>query len=379
MAAEEGAALVVRAGQVAAQRLFNLAEAIDLARAEALWAAAASAPGAARRGRFSGTPAKAISFDVPPLALDLGPVALDLQGQAATAAATARLYDFGIVTLSLRVPAERLPWADYARLANRLDRAVGPEAGAAVWDALLARLRAVLGPALREPVADPPQEDYLLAVVEALDPPLAAEALEAQADLVPLLSGEEARPLSEGARRDLLRQRFSYHPDDLVILTWDRAFILEPRGETDVAEVLEMANAQLLEMRSYDEMLDAELPRVRALVQSARRGTAILASRRYGRLARDLHALVAEVSELAERVDNALQVTEDVYLARVYAAAIELFRVPAVGAAVDRKLAIIRETYTALHGEAAGIRAELLETAILVLIAVEIVLSLVRH
>lgn len=379
MAAEEGAALVVRAGQVAAQRLFNLAEAIDLARAEAFWAAAASAPGAARRGRFSGTPAKAISFDVPPLALDLGPVALDLQGQAATAAATARLYDFGIVTLSLRVPAERLPWADYARLANRLDRAVGPEAGAAVWDALLARLRAVLGPALREPVADPPQEDYLLAVVEALDPPLAAEALEAQADLVPLLSGEEARPLSEGARRDLLRQRFSYHPDDLVILTWDRAFILEPRGETDVAEVLEMANAQLLEMRSYDEMLDAELPRVRALVQSARRGTAILASRRYGRLARDLHALVAEVSELAERVDNALQVTEDVYLARVYAAAIELFRVPAVGAAVDRKLAIIRETYTALHGEAAGIRAELLETAILVLIAVEIVLSLVRH
>ena len=78
-------------------------------------------------------------------------------------------------------------------------------------------------------------------------------------------------------------------------------------------------------------------------------------------------------------MDNALQVTEDVYLARVYAAAIELFRVPAVGAAVDRKLAILRETYTALHGEAAGTRAELLETAILVLIAFEIVLSLVRH
>ena len=54
-----------------------------------------------------------------------------------------------------------------------------------------------------------------------------------------------------------------------------------------------------------------------------------------------------------------LQVTEDVYLARVYAAAMELFRVPNVSAAVDRKLAIIRETYTALHSEAAGSRAEL--------------------
>ena len=74
-----------------------------------------------------------------------------------------------------------------------------------------------------------------------------------------------------------------------------------------------------------------------------------------------------------------LQVTEDVYLARVYGAAMELFRVPNVSAAVDRKLAIIRETYTALHSEAAGARAELLEIAILVLIAVEIVLSLMRH
>ena len=57
----------------------------------------------------------------------------------------------------------------------------------------------------------------------------------------------------------------------------------------------------------------------------------------------------------------------------------EQFRVGNVSAAVDRKLAIIRETYAALHGEAAGARAELLEVAILVLIALEIVLSVVRH
>jgi uncharacterized Rmd1/YagE family protein len=85
------------------------------------------------------------------------------------------------------------------------------------------------------------------------------------------------------------------------------------------------------------------------------------------------------VTEIAERVDNALQVTEDVYLARVYAAAIALFRVPNVSAAVDRKLAIIRETYSALYEEAAGARAQFLEIAILALIAIEIVLSLIRR
>ncbi len=224
----------------------------------------------------------------------------------------------------------------------------------------------------------PLQEDYLVAVADSFDEPVTAEALQERADLVPLLSGE-ARPLSEGAKRDLLKHRFSYHPDDLAVITWDRAFILEPRRETDVADVLEMANAQLLEMRAYDEMLDDELPRMRDMVEAARRRTNLLSSRRYARLARRLYTLVAEVTGLAERVDNALQVTEDVYLARVYAAAMELFRVPNVSAAVDRKLAIIRETYTALHSEAAGSRAELLELVILVLIAVEIVVSLLPH
>ena len=70
------------------------------------------------------------------------------------------------------------------------------------------------------------------------------------------MSGED-RPLSEGARRELLRQRFSYYTDDLVVLTWDRAFIHEPRGDSDVMDV---ANARLLEMRYYDQLLQAELP-----------------------------------------------------------------------------------------------------------------------
>jgi hypothetical protein len=198
-------------------------------------------------------------------------------------------------------------------------------------------------------------------------------------DLAPLLSGEEERPLSPGARAELLRQRFSWHADDLVVLSWDRAFILEPRGDTDVIGVLEVANAQLLEMRFYDELLDAELPRMYALMAGARRGARFAAAGRYARLARRLNTLVAEVTEQTERVDNALQVTEDVHLARVYAAAMALFRVPAVSAAVDRKLAVIRDTYAALYEEASGARSEFLEIAVVLLIMLEVALSLFRH
>ena len=366
----------MRSGQVVALRLFDLAYEIDLKRAETLWAARAT--GASARARLVGTSPKAVSFGVPPLALDLGAVTVTIDGAALVMAATVRLYDFGIAAFALRLPVAALPWSGFERLCNATDIAIGASATTTVWERLLAQLRETVGEAFDRPTTRLLQEDYLMAVVDDFGAPLSAQALQARVDLVPLLSGEE-RPLSEGARGDLLRQRFSYHPDDLAVITWDRAFIYEPQRETDVADVLEIANAQLLVMRSYDEMLDEELPRMGDLVEQARRRTSLLASRRYARLARRLHALVAEVTELAERVDNALQVTEDVYLARVYAAAMELFRVPNVSAAVDRKLTIIRQTYTSLHDEAAGARAEILEIAILGLIALEIVLSLVRH
>ena len=96
---------------------------------------------------------------------------------------------------------------------------------------------------------------------------------------------------------------------------------------------------------------------------------------RYASLARELHRLVAEVTEITERVDNALKVTEDVYLARLYGTALDLFRVRNWGAAVDRKLAIVRDTYATLYDEAATARAELLEITIVLLIVLEILLA----
>jgi len=160
------------------------------------------------------------------------------------------------------------------------------------------------------------------------------------------------------------------------VLTWDRAFIFEPRFDTDVADVIEVANVQFLELRYYDELLDDELPRMYDLVEATRRLSG--GARRFSKLAHRLYALVAEVTELTERVDNALQVTEDIYLARVYAAALEQFRVKLMSAAVDRKLSIIRDTYAALYNEAAGARSGMMEIAVIVLIAVEIALALLH-
>jgi hypothetical protein len=360
-------------GHILALRLFDIAYAIDLGVAQNLLARIAS--GQAVRSRLVGTPPKAMAFDVPPLNVTLELVLLDLDGVMVEATLTARLYDFGAVTLALRVPGAGLDWAQFTARVNAVDRVLEDMA---FWSSRLEGLRTMLGAALMKPSASGLTEDTLIGVVHEFDAtPTGAEILQ-RLDLVPLLSGE-TRQLSDAARADLLRWQFSYYVDDLVVLTWDRAFIYEPRGESDVADVLEVANAQLLEMRYYDELLDDELPAMYDLVEGARRGLNVLAARRYAGLARRLYTLVAEVTELTEKVDNALQVTEDVYLARVYAAALDNYRVPTVSAAVARKLAIIRDTYTALYDEASAGRSEIMEAAIVLLIVTELALALFRH
>jgi hypothetical protein len=372
--------LQVVTGTVIALRLFDIADSIDLAKAEILWRQQprpTGGPPPGTRGRLVSTPPKAVAFGVAPLDLALEPVLVRLDGTDIWAAATARLYDFGVTRLALHFTADALSWSGFTRRLIAVDASVGPAAETIIWRTMLDHVCRTIAPALLRPTPDRLEEDYLVGTVRAFDETPDAEALLHRIDLVPLLSGEESK-LSDGARRDLLRQRFSYYADDLVVLTWDRAFIYEPRGDSDVMDVLDVANAQLLEMRYYDQLLDAELPNMYNLVQTMQRTRPLLGSRRFADLARRLYTLVAEVTELREKVDNALQVTEDVYLARIYTAAHDLFRVASVNAAVDRKLAIIRDTYTALYDEASAARAALMEAAIVALIVVEIGLAVLR-
>ncbi len=366
----------VVSGAVIAYRLFDIADTIDLTKAEELWTQQ-QISSAVTRGRLVSAPPKALAFGVAPLDISLETVAVRLGDAEVRAEASARLYVFGVARLALRFSADNLSWGDFTRRLNAVDQVVGPASGSDIWKGLLDQVLATFRAALVKPPPTMLEEDYLIGVVRAFDVALDAETLQQRIDLVPLLSGED-RPLSEGARRELLRQRFSYYTDDLVVLTWDRAFIHEPRGDSDVMDVLDVANARLLEMRYYDQLLRTELPRMYDLVEATQRARPLLGSRRFANLARRLYMLVAEVTEVREKVDNALQVTEDVYLARIYASALDLFRVAAVSASVERKLAMIRDTYAALYEEASAGRAALMETAIVVLIVVEIVLVFVH-
>jgi hypothetical protein len=362
-------------GAAIVYRLYDVGYEIALDRALDLLAS--SAPERVRLVRGEG---QAIQVKNPPVTVILGTENVAVAGERLDAEVSARIFDFGVVSLRMRIAAPReMTWSDFSAFGNAVDAEGGL---AAVFDQHVRLLTERIRPAVERPALAAQTEDYVVyrisRLVSADGRPLPASAL-GELDVAPLLLNEW-RPLSADARRELLPHRFSYYADDLAILTWDNALIVEPEAhDTDVQYVLEFANAQLLELRFYDAALDAELPQMYDRVSAARRaGTRGLLTRRFAPLLADLQRLVADSTELVERVENSLKVTDDVYLARVYSAALEIFRGRVWRSGIDRKLAIIRETYAMLNAEGQAARAEALELAIVILIVAEIVLALVR-
>jgi hypothetical protein len=317
--------------------------------------------------------ASAIQIPNPPVTVHLGVESLSLGARAHDVDTSAQLFDFGVISVRAKLAVTRMPWDELCSIG-----ASTGQAQIALLDACLDRLLQRITPAVVRFGRSPVTEEYTVFRVHQLEKPNGAPYAvgELSDEVIARLLLSESKPLSPGARADLLSQRFSYYEDDLAVLTWSAALVVEPAAaDTDVQYVLEFANAQLLELRFHDAVLDSELPRTYDEIATARQRFKLL-GRRFSRLLAALQARVADATEAVERVDNSLKVTDDVYLARIYAAALDIFRGPTWRRGIDRKVAIIRDAYAMLNAESQARRTEVLELIIIVLIAVEIVLAL---
>lgn len=361
-------------GHVVVYRLYDVGYEIDLDRVFRLLRD--SAPERARPVRGE---AQAIQIPNPPITASLGATTVAVAGVSSAVVLSARIFDFGVVSLRARVePSRPVAWNEFMTWGDACANAVDWKE---VFGAARRGLDERIGSAVTKPGDSPVTEDYvvfrILGLMDKGGGRLPVASLSDE-DITQLLTGE-TRLLSAAARRDLMSQRYSYFDDDLAVLTWNAALVVEPVAEdTDVQYVLEFANAQLLELRYYDALLDGEVPRMYDRIEEARRGFHLL-GRRYSRLLAGLQGRVAEVTELVERSDNALKMTDDVFLARIYAAAIDIFRGRTWRQGIDAKLAIVREAYTMLNGESQARRSEVLEVIIIALILLEVVLAMARH
>jgi hypothetical protein len=362
--------LDIAAGTVNAYYLFDVSDTIDLAAIDGRAASVPVGAGAPREGRVS---PGYLQFVVPPAIVSLG----DASAAGATCRARIKAYDYGVISLRLSFEASG-PWNDLVFLADRVRT-----------DGTAAALASDLVEAFcdqRESALDdrhsPLVEDYfVISVHRFAEAVSAADLLERDPNIVAGLLLGERRKLATEERTEALRTRFSYFEDDLTVVQWDTAFIFDrPENARALEDILEFANSQLLELRTYDGLLDRELDRIYEM--GSRRFGRSLFGRREADRAESLRYLIIDVLELVDRSTNALKVVGDAYDARIYRAAAQRLGLADWQRQIDRKLASVGEIYGFLTYDARSRRESFLEVIVIVLIALELIVgvaTLVHH
>jgi hypothetical protein len=355
---------MITSGSITAFYLFDVSETIDLSRIREQIGGDAAA---ARLVPRAGTPSY-FTYTVPPVVVDgeaLGITDIDGFG------ARVKFFDYGVVSLALTRPFAG-SWDELIALSqvyienDRLEQQAERACRQVVERCQAAMLR---------PHSQWLSEDYLVFSVTGLEPRLTAATLVEQraAEIALLLRGER-QPLSEQEQQEVLRSRLSYLMVDLVVPTWNAAFVYDTEAGAQLAlEIFEFANSQLLEFRYYDALLDAELARIYGRLQQKPRFES-LAGRGYVRATRELHALFIDVNEVTDRTQNALKLIGDIYAARLFHLVAQRLALPMWKASVDEKLKTLDDIYRFAVEQVGISRGHLLELTIVGILVFELML-----
>lgn len=367
--------LRIASGRIYLYHLFTIADLVDLARLRQ------ELGGETSVSRFtSRRPSpEYIQFRNPPVTFPLGTRPLHpTPDRTVEAKVGAKVFDFGVLALRWELPFPAT-WPEAVAEARHY---IDNEAFELMSRQLLEELRPRLKPALTNPPREVLFEDYTIFFVEAFATPLSAQELldREAASLAQLMRGE-TKPLSRSEQQEALRTRVSYFADDLAVMDWNTAFIYDREGGTEHMDTLEFANAELLELRFYDRLLDEQLD---TIYQDIERGQALPAWRSWlkndpVRTLQRLMALTVDIIELTEQIENSLKFVGDLYSARVYRAIAERLRLQEWESSIDGKIRIAQQIYEMLADEVNHRRAVALEVIIILLIAFEIVWALTGH
>lgn len=352
----------IRSGSVTALYLFDVAQSIDVAAVKARLGGQASV---ARLDDKAPGPAR-VQYVQPPVVAD---------GQAFGCAelegfrVRVKFYDYGVISLMLSRPFSG-SWPELVSLGQTLIENEPLEQLAAKACQQIAR---GLAPALTDQRASFLDEDYLVFTVSELAVPVSAEAIvDAHgADIAQLLRGER-QPLSNQEREEVLRHRFSYLTDDLVVPAWNAAFVYDAEPAARAAiEIFELANSQLLEFRFHDDQLDSELTRIYAELQQPRLMDRF-AGRRHTRAARQLHSLFIDVNELTDRMENAVKFVGDIYLARLFGNVTARLGLDRWKRNVEEKLKTLDDIYRFAVEQTGMSQGNILELVIVLILIIEL-------
>jgi hypothetical protein len=160
----------------------------------------------------------------------------------------------------------------------------------------------------------------------------------------------------------------SYYEDDLVVVDWDAALIIdEPQDFDETLYIMELANLQLAELEAYDRLLDDALDRsYRDL------GERPLRSR--GGILRELREIRIDMARFNDELSNTSKFFGDWHLARIYENISQRFHLADWHRTMDGKLKTLDDLYQLLKHDQNNRWMVILEATIVLLFIIDLVI-----
>jgi hypothetical protein len=180
--------------------------------------------------------------------------------------------------------------------------------------------------------------------------------------------------LSAEAVESSMKYKFRYTNRELAIIDWDAEFIITDQGkDEDYLTVVELANIILLELRTYDRMLDDIIENTRAwlgvLNQKAKAShtNLELAIKNMARIQLGFRVAI-------DNLENPTKFFEDLPIARFYKIVSERLFLDEWEKSVKEKLSEMSNIYQFYHTAAEMSRANVLEWCVIFLFIIDLIL-----
>lgn len=355
----------VKKGKILVYRVFDIGSEIDLEKVEALF----QDKKLKERFKLDRKHNMSLIISSSPVSIQLGTYNLQLVDKTVSAEIIAKVWHFGTVSLSFQIPIEEgTSWLDLIKIASWLEKdfEIDKVARDKAHEFQSDIKHAITFP--NEWILNEDYVTYYIQELDGFDGPLST--LVERVDVSALILAESKDMLSESIKKTTMENIFQYYRDDLVVVDWNSALVVEPTGSMDVPLVIEFALNQLLEMRYYDDLLDKRLNTLYNEVVARKKG---IFSNKYSRLAEEASQIYIEISEIVENVENSFKTVGDFYLATIFRASSKRFRFDDWQRSINDKLGNLAEVSKLLHSEINESRNQMMEIIIIVLIAVEVI------
>lgn len=357
---------MIQKGRILVYRVFDIGEEVDLEKVEKILT-----EGAPSRSKFTlkKSDRQAVIVSIDPLSVNLGSYKFNSGGFDFSAEISAKLWEFGTLSLtfdfSIPTGYSVTQLKEYSSIIQNYDDLD-----------LFARAKSreftlQIQPAMAKVNEWEVFEDYIIYYVEKFSHDLedAAEILKSE-DIAALILNEENKSLSLQSIERIYDSKLQYYKNDLTLIDWNSALVIEPSGSLDIPDVIEFAQNQLLEMRYYDDLLDKKLREIYSAIEL--KDMSIFSSK-YSDIALGAGQNYIEIAEIVESVENSLKVIGDLYHSVVFRSASKKFRFTDWQTSIDNKLKNLADISALLLDNINNRKSHILEITIIALISLELI------